>query len=135
MARWYVFVVAVCCLLAAAACTPDGGSLPAPTPQENLLSRVPPGGTLPVIVTLEGRFVPEGQLPDEAARGEQRKAISAAQTAVLAELEGFGVTKVRRFAYVPQLALVVDAAALRQLLGSPRVAAVQQDTAQQAQSG
>lgn len=95
-----------------------------------MLSRVPPGGSLRVIVTLSGSFVPEGNLPDEPSRRSQRRDISAAQTAVLAELSAFEVRNVRRFVYTPQLALTVDAAALRELLRSPRVAAVAEDTAQ-----
>jgi hypothetical protein len=85
---------------------------------------------LPVIVTLDGDFVPEGELADDAARAEQRRRISAAQDAVLDELKPNRVGNVRRFAYTPQLALTVDAAALERLLRSPRVAAVQEDTAQ-----
>jgi hypothetical protein len=83
-----------------------------------------------VIVTLAGDFVPEGQLPDEAAKRAQQRAISAGQAAVLQELATMRVSAVRRFVYTPQLALTVDAAALTQLLRSQRVAAVQEDTAQ-----
>jgi hypothetical protein len=101
-----------------------------PSSPGELVSRIPPGGTLRVIVTLSGSFVPEGQLPDEAARQAQRRAISAAQTAVLDELASTRVSDVRRFAYTPQLALTVDATALERLLRSRRVAAVQEDTAQ-----
>lgn len=100
-----------------------------PTPESTLLGRVPAGGSLPVIVTLAGQYVPEGALPDEHARQTQRQAINAAQTAVLAELSGFQVQRIYRYAYTPQLALSVDAGALAQLLRSQRVAAVQEDTA------
>jgi hypothetical protein len=108
--------------------TPTSPSTPS-SPGE-LVSRIPPGGTLRVIVTLSGSFVPEGELPDEAARQAQRQAISAGQTAVLDELASTRVSDVRRFTYTPQLALTVDAAALERLLRSRRVAAVQEDTAQ-----
>lgn len=126
--RWFR-----CCLLTAAlvvtvACS--SGESTEPTPQNTLLSRVSAGGTLPVIVTLAGDFVPEGALPDDTARQAQRRRISAAQSAVLEELEQNRISAVRRFAYTPQLALTVDAAALTQLLRSKRVAAVQEDTAQ-----
>jgi roadblock/LC7 domain-containing protein len=83
-----------------------------------------------VVVTLAGNYVPDGELPDEPARLAQRLAIRVAQDAVLAELPASGVRAVRRFAYTPQLALTVDAAALERLLRSQRVAAVQKDTAQ-----
>ncbi|NEA32826.1 hypothetical protein [Streptomyces sp. SID13031] len=132
--RWGVLAAA---LLLAASCssgastTPDAQQpSPGSTPQSTLLSRVPPAGTLPVVVTLAGTYVPEGELADESARQAQRRAIRAAQDAVLAELPSSGVRAVRRFAFTPQLALTVDAAALERLLRSQRVAAVQEDTAQ-----
>lgn len=132
--RWVRIGVLAAALLLPAACSSGEsttpGTEPSPTLQTTLLSKVPPGGTLRVIVTLTGPFVPEGELADEPARLAQRRAIKAAQDAVLAELPSSGVRAVRRFAYTPQLALTVDAAALERLLRSPRVAAVQEDTAQ-----
>lgn len=132
--HWVRSGALVAALLLPASCssgesTKQGVSPSSPSlPQSTLL--VPPGGTLPVIVTLTGTFVPEGELADESARLAQRRAIKAAQDAVLAELPSSGVRAVRRFAYTPQLALTVDAAALDRLLRSQRVAAVQEDTAQ-----
>jgi hypothetical protein len=124
--RWIRFAAAVVAVLAVTiACSADER----PAPESTLLARVPAGGSLPVIVTLAGEFVPEGALPDEQARQVQRQTISAAQNAVLAELSGYQVRSVYRFAYTPQLALTVDAGALAQLLRSKRVAAVQEDTA------
>lgn len=128
--RWIRVATAVAAIvLVVAACGAEDTSSPAPTPDSSLLGRVPVGGSLPVIITLAGRFTPEGNLPDDRARHVQRQEISAAQTAVLAELAGFAVRDVSRFSYTPQLALTVDAAALDQLLRSKRVAAVQEDTA------
>jgi hypothetical protein len=121
--RWGVLAAA---LLLMASCS-SGESA---TPPGTLLTTVPPGGTLRVIVTLAGSFVPEGRLVDESARQDQRRAIRAAQDAVLAELPSSGVQTVLRYAYTPQLALTVDAAALERLQRSQRVAAVQEDTAQ-----
>ncbi|MFC9692907.1 hypothetical protein ACFTSF_30435 [Kribbella sp. NPDC056951] len=106
-------------LLIIASCTTGTGSTPAETPS---------GESQRVIVTLAGNFRPEGELGDQARRA-QRTAIRAAQDAVLAEVPTAQV--IRRYDAVPQLALVVDAAALDRLQHSPRVAAVQQDTAQQ----
>ncbi len=130
--RWVRIGVLVAALSLSASCSSGESTKPPvePTSQSILVSKVPPGGTLPVIVTLTGTFVPEGELADEPARLAQRRAIKSAQDAVLAELPSSGVRAVRRFAYTPQLALTVDAAALERLLRSQRVAAVQEDTAQ-----
>ncbi|GAB3925365.1 hypothetical protein GCM10029976_018510 [Kribbella albertanoniae] len=112
-------------LLIVASCTTGTGSSPSAPP-----SAVP---DVRVIVTLAGDFRPEGELGDQARRA-QRTAIRAAQDAVLAELPAAGVQVNRRYDAVPQLALSVDATALDLLRRSPRVAAVQEDTAQ-SQSG
>ncbi|MEV6414232.1 hypothetical protein [Kribbella sp. NPDC051718] len=62
--RWGVLVAA---LLLAASCSSGVSTTPSPgTPQTTQLT-VPPGGTLRVIVTLAGSFVPEGELVDAAA--------------------------------------------------------------------
>ncbi len=125
-------VVAVVAVVLTAACGGGGvggESSPTPDAESTLLARVPAGGSLPVIVRLAGQYTAEGDLPDEHARQVQRKKISAAQTAVLAELAGYQVRNVHRFAYTPQLSLTVDADALRHLLRSSRVAAVHEDTA------
>jgi hypothetical protein len=98
-------------------CATGTGSPPSSAPSE-----------LRVIVTLAGVFRPEGDLGDQA-RAAQRKAISTAQDAVLAEVPRARV--IRRYDAVPQLALGVDAAGLELLRQSPRIAAVQEDTAQQ----
>jgi hypothetical protein len=129
--RWVRWGVLVAALLLTASCSSGVGTTPSPgTPQSTLLTKVPSGGTLRVIVTLAGSFVPEGDLADESARQDQRRAIRAAQDAVLAELPSSGVQAVLRYAHTPQLALTVDAAALERLLRSQRVTAVQEDTAQ-----
>ncbi len=111
-------------LLIVASCTTGPGSTP---------TEPPSGESRRVIVTLAGTFRPEGDLGDQARRA-QRTAIRAAQDAVLAELPATGVQVIRRYDAVPQLALSVDATALDLLRRSPRVAAVQEDTAQ-SQSG
>jgi hypothetical protein len=111
--RWMLFAAG---LFVVVSCTTGTGSTPS----------APPGQR--VIVTLAGSFRPEGDLGDQA-RQEQRKAIRTAQDAVLAEVPQAQL--IRRYDAVPQLALVVDAAALDRLRHSPQVAAVQQDTAQQ----
>jgi hypothetical protein len=127
------FGVLAAALLLTGSCSSGAGTPPAAEPspsQHALLGKVPAGGTLPVMVMLSVAFVPEGELADESARQAQRRAIRAAQDAVLAELPSSGVRSVRRFTFTPQLALTVDATALQRLLRSQRVAAVQEDTAQ-----
>jgi hypothetical protein len=60
----------------------------------------------------------------------QRKAIADAQARLIAELPSAGARVTTRFATTPLIALVVDEAALRQLLASSRVRRIQADTPQ-----
>lgn len=82
-----------------------------------------------VIVTLSVAFTPEGDLDAAAVRG-QRKAIEDAQSQLIAELAPAGARVTTRFTTTPLIALVVDEAALRQLLASPRVLRIQADAPQ-----
>lgn len=133
-----------------AACTSDGTpGMPSPTgaaggsssaecgPQQRaraaecreLLSAVRQTGVVNVIVTLTTRFTPEGELT-VAERGAQRRAIAAAQDALLDELAPHRPKVIARYTATPQLALVVNEAALHALLASRRVSDIHQNTPQ-----
>ena len=82
---------------------------------------------VPVIVTLAVDFTAEPRLTPAQVR-RQRAAIRAAQGRILASLRTFSVRVSARFVRIPQLALVVDARALRVLRRHPDVARVQENT-------
>lgn len=96
---------------------------------EALLRAVRQRRSAAVIVTLSVAFTPEGDL-DAAAVQRQRRAIADAQSQLIAELPPAGARITTRFASTPLIALVVDEAALRQLLASSRVLRIQADTPQ-----
>jgi hypothetical protein len=95
-----------------------------------LLRTVRQRKSAPIIVTLAVEFTPEGDLTSAAAVQRQRKAIADAQARLIAELPSAGARVTTRFATTPLIALVVDEAALRQLLASSRVRRIQADTPQ-----
>ena len=69
-----------------------------------------------VELRLEPAWRPEGEL-DAGAAAAQRRVIDAAQTTVIARLEGTGALVVRRYPTAPWLALRIGAEALRALEG------------------
>ncbi|MBX3084950.1 MAG: S8 family serine peptidase [Anaerolineae bacterium] len=93
-----------------------------------LLNKAAQQGTVRVIATLKGRFLPEGQL-DVAATQNQRMAIQQAQGNVLATLATQKGTYhvITQFIIFPLISLEVDHIALQTLIASPYVAAVQED--------
>lgn len=84
-----------------------------------------------VIATLNLEFVPEGNLPDQAAVDQQRNRISELQTKVLAKLRDCKVASVRRYKYTPAIALEADACALARLIKAPEVSRITEDRMQQ----
>ncbi|MCC6304868.1 MAG: S8 family serine peptidase, partial [Rhodobacteraceae bacterium] len=89
-----------------------------------LVGRAEARGVLPVIVGFAMPFAAEGPL-GAAEAGAQRARIAAAQEALVglpAAPEG-----VKRFATIPFMAMVVDAADLRRILAAPGIASVAED--------
>lgn len=125
-------------LLAALSLAMNGPALadePPPAPEssaraatfEALAARLAGGGTLPVIVGVRAPFEPEGDLPDSVAVADQRAGITRAQDAVARALAGSNASHLRRFRYIPFLAVRVDAAALEALRRSPWVTSLAED--------
>lgn len=83
-------------------------------------------GVVPVIVTLELDFVPEGELPPED-RDEQQRRIAEKQQALLDELAGTRVENVTTFTPVPQITMSVGVDAIGVLRESSHVEAVVED--------
>lgn len=92
----------------------------------DLLQKAQEGGTVRVIVGLRLGVQPEGRLTQAAVQA-QRRAIANAQTALLARLSGARAASAKRFAYIPFLALEVDAADLTRLRSAPEVVTIQED--------
>jgi subtilisin family serine protease len=84
----------------------------------------------PLLIGLRAAFQPEGQLATRAAVTAQRRAIAAAQTALLNRLATASVSNVKRYEFIPFLALTVDAALVEQLRAWPEVASIAEDRLQ-----
>lgn len=88
-------------------------------------------GQVLVIVELRGHgpaFQPEGRLRGPAEVAAQRSAIIAARGELLDSLRGHQAHAYGRWDSVPQVAIKVDAAALQQLIDSPLVKSIQEDS-------
>jgi subtilisin family serine protease len=92
-----------------------------------LLSRANDEGQVRVLVSLDVEYQPEGKMPRGRA-SEQRARISRAQDSLLNRLTATSVSNVKRFDYIPALALIVDAEGLAELEKSPEVSYIHEDT-------
>lgn len=94
-----------------------------------LAEKVSTAGTLKVIVTLKlpMPYVAEEQLVVPAAIERQRASITLTRNALLASLRGTNAREYTKLHPRPQVALRVDAAALRALAQSPQAAAIEED--------
>jgi subtilisin len=95
----------------------------------SLLAQAQTSGPVRVIIGLRVPFQAEGALADQAAVQSQRSAIAQAQEALLRGLAVYNVDSVKRFDYIPFLAMEVDEAGLRYLAASTDVASIQEDRA------
>ena len=84
-------------------------------------------GTTRVIVAVDAAFTPEPTLATTTAVLNQRASISRAQNAVLARMARVNRSSVRRFSYIPFLALEVDEGDLQTLATSADVTAIEID--------
>lgn len=107
---------------------------PAPQPVSQssspLVLKAQAQGTVRLIVRLAMPFEPEGRLSRQRA-SNQRARISRTQDSLLRRLGPANLTVRHRYRVVPQLALEVEAAALRQLLAAPEVASIAEDVAEE----
>ncbi len=83
-------------------------------------------GSVHVIVGLNTEFIPEGNLK-KAEMTRQRLGIKDAQDAFLNRYAAFRGGNVKRFEYIPFLALETDAASLRLMQEDSLVASIQED--------
>lgn len=109
----------------------EGPVAPTSTPnisaerKAELLAEAKAKGSLPIIVTLNIRYSTASLPPAEERKQQQR--IAEAQAALIRDLKPFKVTVRAKLKTLPQIALTVDEAALKHLLKSHRVAAIQRE--------
>lgn len=98
---------------------------------KELIAKARNHGAVRVIVTLDMKFLPEGNWPDQAAVDQQRNTIAELQIKVLEKLRDCQVAGVRRYKYTSTLALEVDACGLGRLIEAPEVSRISEDKMQQ----
>ena len=106
------------------AATPVNGN--AITPLDALGAKAQAYGEVPLIVRLNVDFQVESTLPTPAV-AVQRRAISDAQDSVVHSLAGMHAANIKRYRYVPYLAVAVNATALQTLAHNPRVSGISED--------
>jgi hypothetical protein len=122
------FIFGCACSAPGAADNLTGGTV-SNAAYEKLLSKARTNGTVRIVVTLRMDFQAEGNLPNSQAVQVQRQSIAALQNAVLERLAPYGVSSLRRYKYIPSLAMEVDAQALKVLIEAPEVASIAEDIA------
>ena len=90
------------------------------------IAQVRSRGIVRVILKFDGAFASEALLGSTRAAA-QRNSIASAQARLLARVSRVNAAKVRRFTYVPYLALEVDEVTLQALAAAPDVAEIQID--------
>jgi hypothetical protein len=94
----------------------------------DLLAKAKTHGSVRVIVHLRlTAWKPEGDLLNDQAVTAQREAIADLQAKLLSRMASFGVSDIKQFIYVPQVALKVSPAALQDLLSNPDVTGIWED--------
>jgi subtilisin family serine protease len=94
---------------------------------EALILEVQQRGSVSIMVELGAAFQAEGELSSAQEVSSQRAAIAAGQDQLLAALSGHRVSHIKRFKYVPYLAMTVDGAGLGELLNNPTVVHIHKD--------
>lgn len=68
-----------------------------------------------------------GSFKDAAARAAMVSGVDRAQQALLARMSGHNISSIKRFKYIPYLAMEVDAGALEALASDPEVVSIEED--------
>jgi hypothetical protein len=94
----------------------------------DLLAKAKTHGSVRVIVQLTlDAWKLEGDLLNDQAVTAQREAIADLQARLLSSMASFGVSDIKQFTYVPQVAMKVSLAALQDLLSNPDVTGIWED--------
>jgi subtilisin len=94
---------------------------------EDLLREAQQQGSVKIIVKLGTAFRAEGELSSAQDVSSQRAAIAQGQDQLLAALVGHRISNVKRFKYVPYMAMTVDDAGLAELINNPAVVQIFKD--------
>ncbi len=125
---WFTVSLLTFILIGAAApLIPSGSGGDPDTPYTALLEQADSRGSARVIVELAVDAVPEGLLPNQAAVNFQRERIRGARTRLFDRLRGHSVWRHREYAYLPYVALSLDADALEATAADEDVAAIHED--------
>ncbi len=93
----------------------------------DLIEKAQTSGSVRVIVGLRVAVQPEGELGQPVEVQAQRRSIAQAQTALLDRLSAYRISSVKRFDYIPFIALEVDAVGLEALRNDAEVASIEED--------
>ena len=93
---------------------------------ESLIGEAKQSGRVKVIVGLNTRFTPEGNL-SQIGKFQQRQEIENAQDDVLQKLNQYYTRNVKRFETIPFFAVEVDEAALEMLKNDPMIKSIEPD--------
>ena len=95
---------------------------------EELLAKAKSHGSVRIIVRLKlDAWKPEGDLSNEQAVALQREAIAKLRARLLNTMASFGVSDVKQFTFVPQIAMKVNARGLEALLSNPDITDIWED--------
>jgi uncharacterized repeat protein (TIGR01451 family) len=110
--------------------TPAQAQRSLPPDAQALASEITASGSAPLIVTFGAPgYSPEAMQQAQTAEA-QEASIAATQSALLSRMAPFGVTNVKTFPYVPQMAFTVSSLeALQALYADPAIVNVQEDVA------
>jgi len=92
-----------------------------------LISKAQAAGSVRVIVKLNMPFVPEGQLSTPREAIDQQVQISVMQDQLCEALSTYSVKGIKRFKYIPYIAMEVDSIALKVLISNPLVKSFEED--------
>jgi subtilisin family serine protease len=83
---------------------------------EELMEKVKKEGSVHIIVRLKVDFVPEGKISKNKGILAQREMISKLQNGLIKKLAPYEITGVKRYKYIPSVALIVNMHAMKMLL-------------------
>ena len=93
----------------------------------SLSAKMKAQGSVRLLVTLTGKFVPEGELSNFSSITNQQSSIESAQESILSGLSSDSILSSYKFETIPVLFVEVDEAGLAQLVTSKRVSHIEED--------